>query len=900
MNELSDHSKITTFLKSIPQNDVTDDYNWKKLKPKFKCDDKSRGIFIKNILANQNEIDEISQRIEAGLIESTGEMIQQLFYNAAINAFKPKNAKSQKDWKKKKKSNKKWFDKECNDLKKNVRNLGRKKYNKPHESLLREKYHEKLKEYKRKCKSKKYNFWQNTLTEVEKSLGDPTTFWKKWKNLNESHTSISQPNITGDKWFDYFKNLHTETNNSNIEVDPNSINSKMGNLENKEPFTRKEFEKIIKKLKKEKAEGGDSISNEMIKNSPKAILDLLFNFLNTCFKKSLIPKSWCLDLINPLHKEGNKDDPNNYRGLCISSVLLKIICSLLNNRILIQVKQRNLINKNQTGFKEKHRTADNLLTLKNVVKKYVTIGKGKLYACFVDFKKAYDSVWHEGLYCKMRRNNLQGNLLHLIMDIYKKTKCAVKMGGARTEFFDFSRGVRQGCPLSPMLFNLYVNDIFEVINQNNESNIFLKNEVPINALMYADDLILLSDTPEGLQKHIDKLSKYCDEWKLNINLKKTKIMVFNRGNKLIKSTFSVNKVVLENVKNVKYLGFTINSKNCSFLPTLEDLSIKAKRVIYALNSKTKISRFPIKLALKLFDTLIKPILMYGAEVWGPYIDFDYTKWESSKIEMTHTQFLKRALGCNFHTSNIMTRGEVGARPLLTDVNIKVITYIQNILERQQTTVYSALEFERNNEVSPNIFRYPNKFDLILDENILTGSKRKIRTLCKDNYDRYWQSKIMESPKAISYCKFKYNVSLEKYLYKVKNIRHKIALTRLRLSNHNLLIETGRHLRPKLERHERKCFICRNEIEDEFHFVIKCPLYSCERKALYKSLTNNSNNFELLNSDDQKFMFIMTNEDEVVMAKLAKFTFNSLQLREKVLKIENVYRCFCVRVLVSSL
>ena len=78
-----------------------------------------------------------------------------------------------------------------------------------------------------------------------------------------------------------------------------------------------------------------------------------------------------------------------------------------------------------------------------------------------------------------------------------------------------------------------------------------------------------------------------------------------------------------------------------------------------------------------------------------------------KIEMTHTQFLKRAVGCNFHSSNIMTRGELGVRPLLTDVNIRVTTYIKNILERQDATVYSALEFERDNEVEPNFFRYAN-------------------------------------------------------------------------------------------------------------------------------------------------------------------------------------------------
>ena len=176
------------------------------------------------------------------------------------------------------------------------------------------------------------------------------------------------------------------------------------------------------------------------------------------------------------------------------------------------------------------------------------------------------------------------------------------------------------------------------MNQNNESNIFLNKDDPINALMYADDLILISETKEGLQKQIDKLSKYCEQWKLNINLKKTKILIFNRGNNLIKTEFTINNVVLENVKSMKYLGFTITAKNCSFLPTLENLSIKARRTIYALNSKIKISRFPIRLALKLFNTLIKPILLYGSEVWGPYTDFDYINWDSSKIEMIHTHF----------------------------------------------------------------------------------------------------------------------------------------------------------------------------------------------------------------------------------------------------------------------
>ena len=557
----------------------------------------------------------------------------------------------------------------------------------------------------------------------------------------------------------------------------------------------------------------------------------------------------------------------------------------MNNRINFRCKEKRLINKNQTGFKEKHRTSDNLLTLKNVVKKYVTIGKGKLYTCFVDFKKAYDSVWHKGLFFKMRKNNLSGKLLDLIIDIYKKTKCSVKVKDSCTDFFEYTRGVRQGCPLSPILFNIYVSDLFKIINENNETDICLNGNDPINALMYVDDLVLLSDIKEGLQKQIDKLSKYCEQWKLNINLKKTKIMIFNRGNTIIKSEFTINNVMIENVKSIKYLGFTITAKNCSFMPTLEDLSIKARRVVYALNTKIKISRLPINLTIKLFNSLIKPILLYGSEVWGSYTDFDYANWDRSNIEMTHTQFLKRALGCNVRTSNIMVRGEIGGRPLLLDIIIKTMTYINNIKERPQAIVYSALDYESNNEIAPNFSKYIDKFNLMNSQEILNKTKANMKIICQNNYDRYWLLKLGESPKAISYTKIKPNVYLEKYLHEVKNIRHKIALSRLRLSNHNLLIETGRHIRPKLDRENRKCFICKDDIEDEMHFITKCPLYSSEREELYKSLKINSKTFESL-SRDQKFIFILTNEDKNVMTELAKYTYRAMKVREKAIEGKN--------------
>ena len=139
-------------------------------------------------------------------------------------------------------------------------------------------------------------------------------------------------------------------------------------------------------------------------------------------------------------------------------------------------------------------------------------------------------------------------------------------------------------------------------------------------------------------------------------------MVFNRGNKLIKSKFYINYVLTENVKTFKYLGFTISAKNCSFTPTLEDQSIRAHRAIAALNNKIKLSRLPSRLAVNIFNSQIAPILLYGSEVWGPYIDNDFTSWDRNKVEQTHTQYLKRILGCNYNTSKIINEGRNRGKP----------------------------------------------------------------------------------------------------------------------------------------------------------------------------------------------------------------------------------------------
>ena len=110
-----------------------------------------------------------------------------------------------------------------------------------------------------------------------------------------------------------------------------------------------------------------------------------------------------------------------------------------------------------------------------------------------------------------------------------------------------------------------------MIDRHSVSDVYLDKANKINALMYADDLILISRTKEGLQRQIDCFQEYCQKWKLRINIKKTKTMIFNRGNKLIKTSFKIGDTPIENVKSFKCLGFTISAKNCSFQSTVDDL-----------------------------------------------------------------------------------------------------------------------------------------------------------------------------------------------------------------------------------------------------------------------------------------------------------------------------------------
>ena len=162
----------------------------------------------------------------------------------------------------------------------------------------------------------------------------------------------------------------------------------------------------------------------MIKCSNNALLSKIIKLFNLIFDSSYYPETWNHGLIHPIHKNGSKMDPSNYWGITLKSSLGKLFSSLIYNRIENEIESKDILSPSQTGFRKNYRTTDHIFTLFSLIKK--TLCKGKcLYTCFVDFRKAYGSIYQKRLLHRLEEIGLIGKILDIIKSMYKSPKVSL-------------------------------------------------------------------------------------------------------------------------------------------------------------------------------------------------------------------------------------------------------------------------------------------------------------------------------------------------------------------------------------------------------------------------------------------------------------------------------------------
>ena len=630
-------------------------------------------------------------------------------------------------------------------------------------------------------------------------------------------------------------------------------------------------------LRPDKSTGYDSLSNEIIKclveTNPRIILKLF----NLVFESNAKIEQWAIAILTPILKSGPKMDPSNYRGISILSCLGKLYTAILNKRLMKFVIERGILRPEALGFVAGNRTSDAHLVVHSLIQRYCHQENRKIFSCFVDFSKAFDTIPRDLLFEKLLKYGINRKFFNNIKTMYTNDNCCIKVGNKLTESFLANQGVKQGCILSPLLFNIFIADIVERFETENCRPIKIDESRNLSCLLWADDIILLSHSEEGLRNMLSALDSYVNENGMSINTKKTQCMIFNKTGKFIRRSYPMKNGIIETTKSYKYLGFVLTPSG-GIISGLKDLRDRAQRAYYKLKHKLGLHfRLYPSTTISLFESLIKPILLYSSDFWGCL-----KMPKNNPLEIMYMKFCKELLGVQKQTSNTGVLLELGAVPLMF---YGVKNCLKNWHRIHKKSEANSVVLKIHQMASELNLPWPSMNKNILDsvgispESEINNIHRVAFEKLKENFHQQSFDEISsEHSKLRTYAKLKTVTGLEEYLNSVENVRDRTALTKIRLSNHSLMIEKGRH--QGLQENERVCPFCDNEIENEFHFVMECNTFDVLRQQLLIEMMGTDNVFNELD-DNEKFIFILSKPEASKIA--GEYLNKTLQIRSFLLE-----------------
>ena len=263
------------------------------------------------------------------------------------------------------------------------------------------------------------------------------------------------------------------------------------------------------------------------------------------------------------------------------------------------------------GFRAGVGTRDQIFNLRMIMEK-AREHNTPLYLAFVDYKKAFDSVKHRKLWRLLRRMGVCATTVRTMKSLYSSQTAAVKVEGELSDWFDVSKGVRQGCLVSPLMYNLYSE---EVLRKSADDMSWIGIRISgrqINNLRYADDIVLIATSKEELQRLLDKLNQVSGNYGMRINTKKTKVMAATRNGEIL--NISVSGKRLEQVDCFKYLGSLI-SKESDCSKEIRARLGTARTALKDLDKIWKERSLRSAIKLRVVRTLVWPVAIYGCEAW---------------------------------------------------------------------------------------------------------------------------------------------------------------------------------------------------------------------------------------------------------------------------------------------
>lgn len=473
-------------------------------------------------------------------------------------------------------------------------------------------------------------------------------------------------------WEHYIVELFGDDRNPGIAIE---------NCEEGPEILKVEVQYALKNAKTRKTPGPDEIPVELLKMMNEDNIHLLIRLFNKIYDTGEIPIDWLESTFIAIPKKQKARKCSDHRLISLMSHTLKVFLRIVHNRIKNKCEQD--LEETQFGFRNSFGTREALFAL-NILLQKCRDQRKDVFACFVDFEKAFDKVKHTELINILQKIGVDTKDIRIIRNLYWNQNARVKIGDRLTNRLDIQRGVRQGCILSPTLFNLYSDQIFKTALEDQPHGIKINGEL-LNVIRYADDTVIVSDTVEGLQELLNRIDVAGNAMGININVQKTKFMVFSRAEHP-DAVLHLNTQPVQRVDKFVYLGSIITDQ------LDPDPEIK-RRIAMARTSFTKMRSFftndniNLKLRQRMAKCYVWSVLLYSAETWTLKIS---TMNKIEALEMwIHRRILKIPWVARQTNEQVLERARV-ERELLTTIKIRKLSYLGHILRGQKYRVLQLI------------------------------------------------------------------------------------------------------------------------------------------------------------------------------------------------------------------
>ena len=537
-------------------------------------------------------------------------------------------------------------------------------------------YKEIDKNIKLKCRVAKEKWLNEQCEEIESQLGNDHNVYKRINEIsgrklrcsNSGCIKAKDGNMLTEKeevlnrWVEYIGDLFHDVRNT-VPVFTDTLEGPK--------ILKSEVQEAIRKIRRNKAAGPDGIVVEMIDALQEYGVDILTNVINKIYEDGKFPEDLRKSIFIALPKKPGAVDCDQHRTISLMSHVTKIILKILLQRARSRIAPE--IGIEQFGFVEDAGTRNAIFVLRMITERAVEMQKD-VFMCFIDYSKAFDKVRHDDLFVDLNKLDLHGKDIRLLQSLYWNQSACMRVKGECSDYTNIERGVRQGCVMSPDLFNYYSELILREIKNEKGVRIGGHN---ITNIRYADDTVLLAESAEDLQRLLDIVVTESERKGLSLNCKKTECMVISKRLVCPKCPLLVKNQQIVQVSSFNYLG-SIITEDARCTKEIKRRIVLAKSAFSKLDNILRNGTLSMRTRLRVLNCYVYPVLLYGSEAWS--ITTDMRK----RLESCELWFLRKMMRIPWtekvSNDRVLERAAVD-RELLCGIRIKQMRFLGHVLRK---------------------------------------------------------------------------------------------------------------------------------------------------------------------------------------------------------------------------